>query len=260
MTMVPPMLPKPRPMPKRQPKPKPAATMDLTIVDCVAIPAASVCCRPTVDAVSAVASSRKPARLWAGGETPRKLIRFLKEAKLKIASQMQARMSRKLGQIAVLSVVGQVGCLIPIPLEQQVTTDGGLSLQVKAAIPPFGTQRATSILEKYTYQVDVVTGSADVAARLYLQINGTCCDLNIDNPNVTRWSQQAQAQAVDATTGSYSMVFSQPVLPCTMVPAGAIVYVVPVIASGGFADFQMGVRPDGLGEVDRSHYWTVICP
>jgi hypothetical protein len=173
---------------------------------------------------------------------------------------MQPQMSRMLGHIAVLSLAVQIGCLIPIPLEQQVTTDGGRSLQVKAAIPPFGTQRATSILEKYAYQVDVVSDSADVAARLYLQINGTCCDLNIDNPNVTRWSQQAQAQAVDSSTGSYSMVFSQPVLPCTMVPAGAMVYVVPVIASGGFADFQMGVRPDGLGEVDRSHYWTVICP
>ena len=169
-------------------------------------------------------------------------------------------MFRALWSVAGLALLGQIGCLIPIPLEQQATTDGGRTLQVKAAIPPFGTQRATSILEISADQVDVITDSADIAARLYLQINGTCCDLNIDNPNVTRWSQQAQAQAVDSATGSYSLVFSQPVLQCTMVPAGAIVYVVPVIASGGFSDFQMGVRPDGLGEVDRSHYWTVICP
>jgi hypothetical protein len=154
----------------------------------------------------------------------------------------------------------EAGCLIPIPLEQQVSTDGGNNLLVRAAIPPFGTQRATSILEKYSYQVDVLTDSTEVAARLYLQLNGTCCDLNVDNPNVTRFNQEAQARAVDPTTGSYSMVFNQQVLPCATGFAGSIAYVVPVVASGGFVDGPSGIRPEGLGEVDRSHYWTVICP
>ena len=113
-------------------------------------------------------------------------------------------MSRWLLVITVgLTSLGS-GCLIPIPLEQQVTTDGGRYLQVKAAIPPFGTQRATSILEKYSYQVDVVTDSPDVAARLYVQLNGTCCDLNLDNPNITRYFQQAQVAVVDPAAGSYS--------------------------------------------------------
>ncbi|MBP6607935.1 MAG: hypothetical protein KA258_00010 [Deltaproteobacteria bacterium] len=169
-------------------------------------------------------------------------------------------MSRWLLVITVgLTSLGS-GCLIPIPLEQQVTTDGGRYLQVKAAIPPFGTQRATSILEKYSYQVDVVTDSPDVAARLYVQLNGTCCDLNLDNPNITRYFQQAQVAVVDPAAGSYSLVFSQQVLPCATGFAGSIAYVVPVVASGGFADGPVGVRPEGLGEVDRSHYWTVICP
>lgn len=152
-----------------------------------------------------------------------------------------------------------VGCVIPIPLEPQTATDGGDRLLVRAAIPPFGSLRATSLLEKYSFQVDVQAGSENVAARLYLQVNGTCCELNLDNPNVTRWSQQATAQTTDTAQGSYSLLFTQPVLPCTMVPAGAVVYAVPVIASGGFAD-RNGVRPEGQGEVDRSHYWTIICP
>jgi hypothetical protein len=42
--------------------------------------------------------------------------------------------------------------LIPIPLEQQVTTDGGSVLAGQSGDSPFGTQRATSILEKYSYQ------------------------------------------------------------------------------------------------------------
>jgi len=169
-------------------------------------------------------------------------------------------MNRWLLYSSLLLVPEASGCLIPIPLEQQANSDGGKQLSVNAAIPPFGTQRATSILEKYSYQVDVLTESVDVAARLYLQLNGTCCDLNLDNPNVTRFYQQAQAQVVDPTVGSYSMVFSQQVLPCATGFAGSIAYVVPVVTSGGFVDGPSGFRPEGLGEVDRSHYWTVICP
>ena len=56
------------------------------------------------------------------------------------------------------------------------------------------------------------------------------------------------------------MVFNQQVLPCATGFAGSIAYVVPVVASGGFVDGPSGIRPEGLGEVDRSHYWTVICP
>jgi hypothetical protein len=151
------------------------------------------------------------------------------------------------------------GCLIPLPLEQEPTQEPDNRLVLQAAIPPFGAQRATSLLEKYTFQVDVISGNPEVAARLYLQINGTCCELNLENPNVTRWSQQATAQAADALRGSFTLQFSQPVLPCTMVPAGAIVYAVPIVASGGFRD-RGGVRPEGLGEVDQNHYWTILCP
>ncbi len=169
-------------------------------------------------------------------------------------------MTRTLFTVQLLSLLCSAGCLIPIPLEQQVTPETCSSLSVQSAIPPFGTQRATSILEKYSYQVDVTTDCPSVSARLYLQLNGTCCDLNVDNPNVTRFYQQAQAQAVDSTAGIYSLVFSQQVLPCATGFAGSIAYVVPVVASGGFADGPSGFRPEGLGEVDRSHYWTVTCP
>ena len=73
-------------------------------------------------------------------------------------------------------------------------------------------------------------------------------------------SAKAQVAVVDPAAGSYSLVFSQQVLPCATGFAGSIAYVVPVVASGGFTDGPSGFRPEGLGVVDRSHYWTVICP
>ena len=169
-------------------------------------------------------------------------------------------MKRWVPIVGLLLLPAEAGCLIPIPLEQQVSTESCKNLMVKSAIPPFGTQWTNKRLETYSFQVDVLTDCTKVAARLYLQLNGTCCDLNLDDPNVTRFDQEAHVQLVDPTAGSYSLVFNQRVLPCATGFPGMPVYVVPVVASGGFVDGAMGVYPEGFGEVDHGHYWTVICP
>ena len=57
--------------------------------------------------------------------------------------------------------------------------------------------------------------------------------------------------------GRWTITFQ--VQPCAR-PVPKTVYLVPVIASGGvFYDTQ---RKEfiALGEVDRTHYWTVTCP
>jgi hypothetical protein len=150
------------------------------------------------------------------------------------------------------------GCLIPIALEQQNPSDGGELLLVKGAMPAFGTQRAMTITDAFQYRVDVATDSANVAGRLYIQLNGTCCDLNPEMAGATRFLQQALVQA--ASENRYTVEFRQVVQPCLQGFAGSTVYIVPVIASGGFIDGPTGTKPAGFGEVDQSHYWTVTCP
>ena len=158
-----------------------------------------------------------------------------------------------------LGLTAVPACLIPLPLEQQNSVDGGQFLEVTGAMPSFGTQRALMTIMTYTYQIDVVSDSPSIAARLYLQLNGSCCDLNIDNPNVTRFDQQAQVTPLAQGNNLYTVEFNKPVLPCAQGIPGSTTYVVPVLASGGFMPSPNPVRPDGLGVVDRSHYWTVFC-
>lgn len=154
-------------------------------------------------------------------------------------------------------------CLVPIPLEQVATSDGGQILEVTGANPAFGTQRPTSGGEPFIYEVDVISDSPSVAGRLYAQLNGSCCDLDVDDRKVTYPHQSGTTMAVGAGAGAtarYTINFPQVVRPCTLGFAGTVVYLVPVLASGGFQDGPNGFRPEGNGVVDRSHYWTVICP
>lgn len=161
-----------------------------------------------------------------------------------------------------LLVCALTGCLVPIPLEQQNTSDGGQPLRVVGALPAFGTTRAMGMLDTYMYQVDLLTDSPNVVGRLYFQLNGTCCELAVNNTNITRYVQQSsELHAVDPPgSGRYTLSFSQKVLPCAQGISGPV-YVVPVIAADGFVDDASGgINPEGRGETDRSHYWTVICP
>lgn len=152
--------------------------------------------------------------------------------------------------------------MIPLPLEQQNTSDGGQMLIVKGAMPPFGTQRPTKATDTYVYQVDVIASSPNVVGRLYIQLNGSCCDLNLDDSNITRYLQQnSELRPIEPLSSRrYTMFFGQNVLPCAQGFPGSTAFVIPVITSEGFSDGPGGVFPDALGEVDRTHYWTVNCP
>ncbi len=145
-----------------------------------------------------------------------------------------------------------------------MVTDGGSILQVTGATPPFGTQQAFTITDKWNYEVDVLSDSPVVAGRLYWQVNDTCCDLNVDDPTITRFLQNADTMAVSSTAGpigAYTITFRSAVQPCLPpVAPGLRAFVVPVLASEGFTDNgATGISPDGLGVVDNSHYWTVSC-
>jgi hypothetical protein len=114
--------------------------------------------------------------------------------------------------------------------------------------------------------VDVISDVSDksqLSGRLFLQLNGTCCNLDVDS-GAARFLQIAETSSiVDSSTNGasrYTIDFRQPVQPCNQGISATIVYVVPVVASGGFKDGPRGVSPDGVGLVDRNHYWTVICP
>ncbi len=166
--------------------------------------------------------------------------------------------------LAALALLPASGCLIPLPLEQQNSVDGGQLLVVTGAMPKFGSQVALMNTMPFSYQIDVISDSASLAGRLYLQVNGSCCDLKLDDSNVTRFKSQAQVTPLAQGNNLYTVEFNNPVVPCSEgLPAGSTVYVVPVLASGGFSpgpNPNAGIYPDGLGVVDRSHYWTVKCP
>jgi hypothetical protein len=151
------------------------------------------------------------------------------------------------------------GCLVPLPLSQEMPTDGGTLLEVTGANPPFGTQGPLMRTDPFNFQVDVTSDSPSVVGRLYVQVNGSCCDLNVDNSNITRFLQEADTLPVNPGSGRYTIDFRQTVLPCNLGFSASTAYVVPVLASGGFVDGPRGFRPEGKGIVDRGHYWTVIC-
>lgn len=165
----------------------------------------------------------------------------------------------------LLIAVAAPACLVPLALEPEAAPDGGTILMVTGADPLFGT---LPVLGKFdtisNFTIDVVTDSSAVASRLYLQFNGSCCDLNLEKQPVTaRFLQQADTSPIDvggATTGRYTISFRQAVQPCAEASSGAIVFIVPVVASDGFKDGPTKVGPEGLGLTDNRHYWTVNCP
>lgn len=159
-----------------------------------------------------------------------------------------------LGGGAALGVlVAGAGCLIPLPLEQATQPDAGEMLVIKGAQPkPFGTFTITSEGDNFlTLSVDVATQSPAVGGLLYRQINGTCCELD---PINTEFGGQG-ITAPTSDPGRWTISF--PVQPCLRGLKTA--YLVPVIASGGIVSIS-GNDYIAKGEVERTHYWTVLCP
>ncbi len=150
---------------------------------------------------------------------------------------------------------------MPVSLEREAPTDGGQILQVTGSNPVFGTQLTTGSLDTFNYQIDVMSDSPMVSGRLYVQLKGNCCDLDVDKVDTTRFLQDTTAvNPTMNSLGRYTIDFRQTVQPCAQGVSVSIVYIVPVLATGGFVDDQSTrFRPEGLGVVDRSHYWTVIC-
>lgn len=170
---------------------------------------------------------------------------------------MRCARARVLG-IALVPLVSLLsGCIVPLPLEQQRQADGGQTLVVKGAQDPFGTLIAPNPTYSFTLNIDVVTDSPDVVGRLYALGSGKCCDIDVSKTDVTRLLQTGATSATE-TAGRYTISF-QTVLPCAQGFTVRPVFLVPVIASGGFVNKDSS-SPEARGEVDATHYWTVTCP
>lgn len=146
------------------------------------------------------------------------------------------------------------GCLIPLPLEQEAQPDAGETVVIKGAQPKLGTIPVTGSSMLFTLSVDVATDSSMVKGLLYQQVNGTCCELEPDNLSVTRFIDEGKTEPT-SDPGRWTISFV--VQPCSLFTLKTV-YLVPVIASGGFV--LQGDQFLAKGEVDRTHYWTVICP
>lgn len=157
-------------------------------------------------------------------------------------------------------LLGLCACLVPIPLTTEGQSDANAELLVLSAQPAFGTVRATDILDPFRFQIDIQSSTSNVASRLYAQMSGDCCDLQVEDFNVTRFQQHADLSPIGTTADRYTLDFRQTFPPCSLGFSGKIGYLVPVIAVGGFADGRSGFRPDAVGLVDRGHYWTIVCP
>ena len=147
------------------------------------------------------------------------------------------------------------GCIVPLPLEQQRQVDGGQTLVVKGATDPFGTLRAMNPTTAFSPVIDLVADNSDVVGRLYALGSGSCCELDTSRTDVLRLLGQGMTSET-ATPGRYTINF-QPVFPCAQGFTVNPVFLVLVVASGGFVD---AFKPQALGEVDANHYWTVTCP
>ena len=162
--------------------------------------------------------------------------------------------------VLTLGLLVLPGCLVPLPLEQQNSVDGGQLLMVTDGRPPFGTQPVLKLTDASTYKINVISDSPSLAARLYRKVDGTCCDLDLSKGDSTRFLLQAQVTRPAPDKNNYTVDFNNPVVLCDQTPAGSTIFIVPVLASGGFIPDPNSTQPDGIGVVDRSHYWTVHCP
>lgn len=181
-------------------------------------------------------------------------------ALLRLRGQRRISPALSLAALLLPALVNTSGCLVPQSLVEESGTDGGTLLIVKGAQPPFGTIHPTQTLDGYNFQIDVISTSPAVAGRLYAQISGDCCDLNIDDANIARFLYSGTATPLGNESLRYTIDFRQTFPPCTLGFAGKMGYLIPVLATGGFRDDPKPFSPEGIGEVDRSHYWTVICP
>jgi hypothetical protein len=162
----------------------------------------------------------------------------------------------------LLLVLLLAGCLVPLPLTEQTVADGGQILMVTSAMPVFGTTPATSTAQFFSYQVEVLTDSPQIAGRLFIEVNDACCSF-VDDPNVTQFKQNGTVTQENPSAGNlvrYTIEFPNQFQPCTMVPPHLRANVIPVLATEGFPDGPTGVVPNGLGIVDSSHFWQVSCP
>ncbi len=160
--------------------------------------------------------------------------------------------------LCLLTLVATAGCLVPIPLAQQFQSDGGTGLVVERAFPPFGTLNAMPRTTPFAFQLYVKSDSPALAGRLCVQVNENCCMLN--PPDTTSCQDDATVTQVgDPGSGEYELAFQQ-YPPCILAPGNVPrVYVVPVVATGGFAPTVGFIGAEGLGTVDATHYWTVNC-
>ena len=151
------------------------------------------------------------------------------------------------------------GCLVPLGLEQQNQVDGGLSLYVDSATPPFGTLAAMKRNEGFTFSLHVRSDSRTLAGRLCVQVNQSCCDLMPDNLAATRCVGDANVVPT-GDPDSFTVTFQSFFAPCGLDLTVPRVYVVPVLASQGFdsSTGMLGIR--GFGTIDKNHYWSVLCP
>ena len=157
-----------------------------------------------------------------------------------------------------LTALLATGCLVPLGLEQQNPSDGGLALYVESASPPFGTLAAMKRTEGITFSMRVRSDSDRLAGRLCVQINQTCCQLEPDKPSVTRYLFDANVVPT-GDPDSYNVTF-QFFAPCGQDAVVPRVYVVPVLATGGFETTSGSLSVNGFGTIDKNHYWSVLCP
>jgi len=162
-------------------------------------------------------------------------------------------------QVLVLMLASALApaCLVPLPLEQQNPTDGGQLLVIKGADPPFGFMKVLTATDTITFSIDIQTDSSALYGRLYLQVDQTCCKLNVSDQRVTRFVRDASDVLPGTPGGPLHMSFGL-VVPCYQ-PAPPVVYLVPVIATGPFAGGPTESL-DAQGTVDMNHFWVVGCP
>lgn len=152
-------------------------------------------------------------------------------------------------------------CLVPLPLEQENAADGGRLLIVSGADPPFGALLSLMNPTKpFPSVVHVQSDSANLAGRICVQLDDSCCTLKPEDPTKTRCFSDSQVTPTGGAPGSGSYDVKFPTFaPCQQLPSmGRIAYIVPVLATGGFDD-SMGFGVNGLGTVDQTHYWSVLC-
>ena len=150
------------------------------------------------------------------------------------------------------------GCLVPLPLSADNSVDGGSLLVVTdRTMPPFGTQVAMGGNAKFDYTLDVQTDNQTLDARLYAQVDGNCCELDVMNSQKIHILRDEPFMLTEVDPGHFRIRFID-VRPCQSVPPKATAYVIPVVATGGFVG-DSSEPPEAVGTLNKNHYWSVQC-